>query len=51
MGLREILEFIVNIITNAAKSEELKQKLNDHFTFEPYAIFSRIDRDDKKCDR
>jgi Ca2+-binding EF-hand superfamily protein len=48
MGLREILEFIVNIITNAAKSEELKQKLNDHFTFEPYAIFSRIDRDDKK---
>ena len=48
MGLREILEFIVNIITNAAKSEELKQKLNNHFTFEPYALFSRIDRDNKK---
>ena len=28
--------------------EENKQKLNDHFTFEPYALFSRIDRDDKK---
>ena len=48
MGLREILEFIVNIITNAAKSEELKQKLNNHYTFEPYALFSRIDRDNKK---
>ena len=48
MGLKEVLELIVNITQNASKCEENKQKLNDHFTFEPYALFSRIDRDDKK---
>ena len=48
MGLKEVLELIVNITQNASKCEENKQKLNDHYTFEPYALFSRIDRDDKK---
>ena len=48
MGLKEVLEFIVNITQNAAKCEANKQALNDHFTFEPYALFSRIDREDKK---
>ena len=48
MGLKEVLELIVNITQNASKCEENKQRLNDHYTFEPYALFSRIDRDDKK---
>ena len=48
MRLKEVLELIVNITQNASKCEENKQRLNDHYTFEPYALFSRIDRDDKK---
>ena len=48
MGLKEVLELIVNITQNASKCEDNKQRLNDHYTFEPYALFSRIDRDDKK---
>ena len=48
MALKEVLELIVNITQNASKCEENKQRLNDHYTFEPYALFSRIDRDDKK---
>ena len=48
MGLKEVLELIVNITQNASKCEENKQRLNDYYTFEPYALFSRIDRDDKK---
>ena len=48
MGLKEVLELIVNITQYVSKCEEHKQQLNDHYTFEPYALFSRIDRDDKK---
>ena len=33
MGLKEVLELIVNITQNAAKCEENKQKLNDHYSF------------------
>ena len=32
---------------NALKSESIKEKLNEHERCEPYAIFSRIDREDK----
>ena len=47
MKVKEILELIVNLTINSSKSEENKQQLNDHPDFEPYALFSRIDRDDK----
>ena len=32
---------------NALKSESIKEQLNEHERCEPYAIFSRIDREDK----
>jgi Ca2+-binding EF-hand superfamily protein len=32
---------------NSLKSESIKQQLNNHERCEPYAIFSRIDREDK----
>jgi len=47
MKVKEILELIVNLTINSSKSEENKQQLNDHPDFEPYALFSRIDRNDK----
>ena len=47
MKVKEILELIVNLTINSTKSEENKQQLNDHPDFEPYALFSRIDRNDK----
>ena len=47
MKAKEILELIVNLTINSSKSEENKQQLNDHPDFEPYALFSRIDRNDK----
>ena len=45
---KEVLELVVNITENASKCEENKVQLNSHNLFEPYAIFSRIDREDKK---
>ncbi len=47
MKVKEILELIVNLTINSSKSEENKQQLNDHPDFEPYALFTRIDRNDK----
>ena len=42
-----VLEYLVNTTQNALKSESIKQKLNNNERCEPYAIFSRIDREDK----
>ena len=42
-----MLEYIVNTTQNALKSESVKQQLNSNERCEPYAIFSRIDREDK----
>ena len=47
INIRKVLEFIVNMTQNALKSESIKEKLNEHERCEPYAIFSRIDREDK----
>lgn len=45
---KNVLEFIVNLTENVTKCEENKVLLNDYQQFEPYGLFSRIDRDDKK---
>lgn len=47
MKVKDILELIVNITQNVTKCEEYKEKVNDHPQFEPYEIFSRLDREDK----
>ncbi len=47
INIKKVLEFIVNMTQNALKSESIKEKLNEHERCEPYAIFSRIDREDK----
>lgn len=47
MKKKDVLELIVNITQNAIKCEENKEHLNDHPKFEPYALFTRIDREDK----
>ena len=47
ISIKKILEYIVNMTQNALKSESIKEQLNLHDRCEPYAIFSRIDREDK----
>lgn len=47
MKVKDVLELIVNITQNGIKCEKNKELLNDHPKFEPYALFTRIDRDDK----
>lgn len=47
MKVKDVLELIVNITQNGTKCEEYKEQVNDHPKFEPYAIFTRIDREDK----
>ena len=47
ISIKKILEYIVNMTQNALKSESIKEQLNQHDRCEPYAIFSRIDREDK----
>ena len=47
LSIKKILEYIVNMTQNALKSESIKEQLNEHERCEPYAIFSRIDREDK----
>lgn len=42
-----VIEFIVNMIKRVNESERLKQLINDRADFEPYALFSRIDRQRK----
>jgi len=41
------LEYVVNTIQNINKSENIKETMNSHERCEPYAIFSRLDREDK----
>ncbi len=47
ISTKKFLEYIVNTSQNISKSELIKQKLNSHERCEPYAIFSRLDREDK----
>ena len=47
INIKKVLEFIVNMTQNVLKSESIKEQLNQHERCEPYAIFSRIDREDK----
>ena len=47
INIKKVLEYIVNMTQNSLKSESIKQQLNNHERCEPYAIFSRIDREDK----
>ena len=47
LSIKKILEYIVNMTQNALKSESIKEQLNEHERCEPYAIFSRMDREDK----
>ena len=47
ISIKKFLEYIVNMTQNALKSESIKEELNQHERCEPYAIFSRIDREDK----
>ena len=47
INIKKVLEYIVNMAQNSLKSESIKQQLNNHERCEPYAIFSRIDREDK----
>jgi len=47
INIKKVLEYIVNMTQNILKSESIKEKLNQHERCEPYAIFSRIDREDK----
>ena len=47
ISTKKFLEYIVNTSQNILKSELIKQKLNSHERCEPYAIFSRLDREDK----
>ena len=47
ISIKIVLEYIVNMTQNVLKSESIKEQLNQHERCEPYAIFSRIDREDK----
>ena len=47
ISIQKVLEYIVNMTQNVLKSESIKEQLNQHERCEPYAIFSRIDREDK----
>ena len=47
ISIKKVLEYIVNMTQNVLKSESIKEQLNQHERCEPYAIFSRIDREDK----
>ena len=47
ISIKKFLEYIVNTSQNISKSELTKQKLNSHERCEPYALFSRLDREDK----
>ena len=47
INIKKALELIVNMTQNVLKSESIKEQLNQHERCEPYAIFSRIDREDK----
>ena len=44
--MNPLIEMFINIIKFSRESEILKQKINDKIEFEPYAVFTRIDRKD-----
>ena len=47
ISIKKFLEYVVNTIQNITKSENIKEAMNSHERCEPYAIFSRLDREDK----
>jgi len=47
ISIKKFLEYLVNTIQNINKSERIKEEMNSHERCEPYAIFSRLDREDK----
>ena len=47
ISIKKFLEYVVNTIQNINKSENIKETMNSHERCEPYAIFSRLDREDK----
>ena len=47
INIKKFLEYVVNTIQNMKKSEKIKEEMNSHEFCEPYAIFSRLDREDK----
>jgi len=47
INIKKFLEYVVNTIQNMKKSEKIKEEMNSHELCEPYAIFSRLDREDK----
>ena len=47
ISTKKFLEYVVNTSQNIIKSENIKQEMNSHERCEPYAIFSRLDRQDK----
>ena len=47
ISIKKFLEYVVNTSQNIIKSENIKQIINSHERCEPYAIFSRLDREDK----
>ena len=47
ISIKKFLEYVVNTVQNIKKSENIKEEMNSHERCEPYAIFSRLDREDK----
>ena len=47
ISIKKFLEYVVNTVQNIIKSENIKEEMNSHERCEPYAIFSRLDREDK----
>ena len=47
ISIKKFLEYLVNTVQNINKSEKIKEEMNSHERCEPYAIFSRLDREDK----
>ena len=42
--MNTLIEMFVNIIKFSREIEMIKQTINDKIEFEPYAVFTRIDR-------
>ena len=47
INIKKFLEYVVNTVQNIKKSEKIEEEMNSHELCEPYAIFSRLDREDK----
>jgi hypothetical protein len=46
---KKLIELFVNTIKMTRKCEVSKQLINDMIEFEPYAVFTRIDRAERGC--